>query len=103
MTDLEKFARQRKIFVQYEHNGLMHYVSGREAQALLALVIKNKQGLTHIDFQLNFRGGYRLGAYIHLLRKVLNIETVKHKTGDGIRFATYYLRDKLKIKKVGLA
>lgn len=71
------------------------YITGYNALALVNLLYYGAKGLSHIEFLRN-RGGYRLSAYIHELRKDygLNI-TDEWVSKDDVRFKRYFLADKI--------
>jgi len=75
------------------------HFSGRESQAVLALQARGRKGLSHIDFQANFDGGYRLSAQILELRQLgFNISDAWFKSTKNRRYKTYYLDDKIWVR-----
>lgn len=85
------------IIVQ-KGKGVFHF-SGREAQAMLALKARGRKGLSHLDFQINFNGGYRLSAPICEFRKMGFFITDAWVEGlAGRKYKVYYLNDKIWVK-----
>lgn len=67
--------------VTHEGKPYSHYVKGRVAQTILALVNAGEAGITAAEMSC---WAYRLGAYVHILRTKygLDIETL-HEGHEG--------------------
>jgi hypothetical protein len=97
--NLKKHVHRLNSTIQFTANKKTYYASGRNAQAVMALVMASKAGLTHLQFQ-ELTGSYRLSAPICNLRKGYKLNILSVPVEHEKRYVRYVLLDAVDITRV---
>ncbi len=98
MNSIHNTRLRLKAKAKLDKQSRLINVTGRPAQTLVALVKAGSKGITALEMS---SWAYRLGAYIHILRRDygLDIQTLKEKHPGGWH-ARYVLHTPVEILEV---